>query len=292
MDIYPHSRFPLDCTPHFLSCPPVTPHAPKPPIQKCTHSLPRTAPLRKILLCCPELSAAPLQQTLSRYLSAFSPSLSRSSSPTPSFAQLPCHVRMRPLCPPPVSRFKFPRHVKRKVLRIAEAWRFFQVLNEGPTQTSLSLERFLEYHLRNGSSQETISKLREAFLTLDVNNNGGLTFEEFLLGFSLLQEAAAAQPFARTSASTGVTSSTDPGVIPDDGALSTTAPTAGIDCLATFPANGQSVAAAPTPISITATVAAVAPTATALPDPATQSEVPAGAGNDRSVRGFTSWLWF
>ncbi|GIL44206.1 hypothetical protein Vafri_1738 [Volvox africanus] len=190
------------------------------------------------------------------------------------------------------SRFKFPRHVKRKVLRIAEAWRFFQVLNEGPTQTSLSLERFLEYHLRNGSSQETISKLREAFLTLDVNNNGGLTFEEFLLGFSLLQEAAAAQPFARTSASTGVTSSTDPGVIPDDGALSTTAPTAGIDCLATFPANGQSVAAAPTPISITATVAAVAPTATALPDPATQSEVPAGAGNDRSVRGFTSWLWF
>ncbi|GLI70144.1 hypothetical protein VaNZ11_014954 [Volvox africanus] len=198
------------------------------------------------------------------------------------------------------SRFKFPRHVKRKVLRIAEAWRFFQVLNDGPTQTSLSLEQFLDYHLRIGSPPEVISKLRVAFLTLDVNNNGGLTFEEFLLGFSLLQaagsgwgSAAAAQPFARTSSSTSATSSNDQGAIPDDDvALSTMTPTAGIDHLAAFPVNALSIAAAATCVSTSPTVAAVAPAATALPNPAPPSEDAAGAGNDSFARGFTSWLRF
>ncbi|GIL87296.1 hypothetical protein Vretimale_1750 [Volvox reticuliferus] len=186
------------------------------------------------------------------------------------------------------SRFKFPRHVKRKVLRIAEAWRFFQVLNEGPTQTSLSMERFLDHHLRNGSPPEVISELRAAFLILDINNNGSLTFEEFLLGFSLLEAAGAAQTFAPTSASTSSISSTDPRVSPADVALSARAPPAGVDRLAALPFDVLSVTAAATPASTAATVAAVGTTTPALPDPAPPSEVAAGASNESFVRGFAS----
>ncbi|GIL95809.1 hypothetical protein Vretimale_1750 [Volvox reticuliferus] len=185
-------------------------------------------------------------------------------------------------------RFKFPRHVKRKVLRIAEAWRFFQVLNEGPTQTSLSMERFLDHHLRNGSPPEVISELRAAFLILDINNNGSLTFEEFLLGFSLLEAAGAAQTFAPTSASTSSISSTDPRVSPADVALSARAPPAGVDRLAALPFDVLSVTAAATPASTAATVAAVGTTTPALPDPAPPSEVAAGASNESFVRGFAS----
>ncbi|GLC44299.1 hypothetical protein PLESTB_000762800 [Pleodorina starrii] len=89
------------------------------------------------------------------------------------------------------SRFKFPRHVQRKVLRIAEAWRCFQLLAGGPTADSLSLDRLLDHHRSGGSSPEALSQLQAAFLSLDVNNSGALSFEEFLVGYSLLEAAGA-----------------------------------------------------------------------------------------------------
>ncbi|EFJ39826.1 hypothetical protein VOLCADRAFT_100498 [Volvox carteri f. nagariensis] len=97
------------------------------------------------------------------------------------------------------SRFKFPRPVQRKVLRIAEAWRSFQVMSGGPSLGCLSLDRFLDHHVECGRSPEALAQLQSAFRALDVNNNGSIGFEEYLVGYSLLLESAAMQPCLSTA---------------------------------------------------------------------------------------------
>ncbi|PNH10592.1 hypothetical protein TSOC_002703 [Tetrabaena socialis] len=88
------------------------------------------------------------------------------------------------------SRFKFPRHVQRKVLRVAQAWRTFQGITGSPTKGSISVDEYVSYY-SDGRDAEAVARLRAAYRAVDANSNNSLTFEEFLVGFSLLDAAVA-----------------------------------------------------------------------------------------------------
>ncbi|GFR40336.1 hypothetical protein Agub_g878 [Astrephomene gubernaculifera] len=95
------------------------------------------------------------------------------------------------------SRFKFPRHVQRKVMRIPLAWRAFLAISGSSTQGSISREQYVAFYGSEelaGSSPAVLAELHSCFGAVDLNSNGCLSFEEFLVGFSLLHEPVATKP--------------------------------------------------------------------------------------------------
>ncbi|KXZ45135.1 hypothetical protein GPECTOR_58g584 [Gonium pectorale] len=90
------------------------------------------------------------------------------------------------------SRFKFPRHVQRKVMRIPRAWRTYVSITGSSTNPVVSVDQYVQYYSKDRPAAVQ-TQLRAAFRMVDTNNNGLLTFEEFLVGFSLLEAALAEQ---------------------------------------------------------------------------------------------------
>ncbi|KAG2429583.1 hypothetical protein HXX76_010817 [Chlamydomonas incerta] len=87
-------------------------------------------------------------------------------------------------------RFKFPRHVIRKVMRISTAWKVFQSITGSVTRGAITMEQYVA-HYSYGRSPDVVTQLQAAYRVVDANSNGSLTFEEFLVGFSLLDAAVA-----------------------------------------------------------------------------------------------------
>ncbi|KAG2488465.1 hypothetical protein HYH03_012970 [Edaphochlamys debaryana] len=89
------------------------------------------------------------------------------------------------------ARFKFPKHVQRKVMRIPAAWRVFQSITGSPGRPAITIDQYVGYYSQGRFNETVVSQLQAAYRAVDANNNGNLTFEEFLVGFSFLDAAVA-----------------------------------------------------------------------------------------------------
>lgn len=74
-------------------------------------------------------------------------------------------------------RFKFPKNVQRKVLRIAQAWRTFQSIAGSPTKGFITMAEYVAYY-SYGRTAQAHRQLESAYRMVDNNNNGSLAFEE------------------------------------------------------------------------------------------------------------------
>eukprot|EP00198_Chlamydomonas_reinhardtii_P008317 XP_001697654.1 predicted protein [Chlamydomonas reinhardtii] len=77
-----------------------------------------------------------------------------------------------------------------QVMRISQAWKVFQSITGSVTKGAITMEQYVA-HYSYGRSPDVVTQLQAAYRVVDANSNGSLTFEEFLVGFSLLDAAVA-----------------------------------------------------------------------------------------------------
>eukprot|EP00798_Chlamydomonas_sp_ICE-L_P027734 gene27734-7380_t len=83
-------------------------------------------------------------------------------------------------------RYKLPKLLIRKILRIPAAWKLFGILALSDTSVSLTLREYVSYLTTSGFTSSAMVRLTKAYQCCDTNNDGRLSFEEFAVGASFL----------------------------------------------------------------------------------------------------------